>query len=185
VTGLPSRAAILGRLDAEVAEAGRYRHPIAIVLLDLDDFTELNRLHGTAVGDAVLGEVALRLRLRVRTADALGRVTGDRFLAILPHTDEAGATTFADALRQRLGARGLVVGAAQIRVSVSAGIAVMRSGDEPDVDTLLARAEEALARARRSGGDRVVLERPHGPAAMDRQRPTDEPHRDPGREGGA
>ena len=184
LTGLPSRPAILDRLRAEVAEAGRYRHPLAIVLLDVDDFTELNRRHGTSMGDAVLGEIALRLRLRVRTADALGRLVGDRFLAILPHTDEAGATTFADALRHRLAGGTLALGGTELRLTVSAGVAVVRPGDEIDVDTLLGRAEEALARATRSGGDRVVLERQHRPSPIDR-RPGAPSAPDAGKEAGA
>jgi diguanylate cyclase (GGDEF)-like protein len=184
LTGLPSRPAILERLRAEVAEATRYRHPIAIVLLDIDHFTELNRLHGTAVGDAVLAEVALRLRLRVRTADALGRLGADQFLAILPHTDEAGATTFAAALRHRLGTREADGDSTQTPLTVSGGVAVMRPGDDLGLDALLARAEEALARARRSGGDRIALERPH-PRRIDRQRAPYPPIDDEANEGGA
>jgi diguanylate cyclase (GGDEF)-like protein len=184
LTGLPPRPAILERLRAEMAEASRYRHPIAVVLLDVDHFTELNRLHGTAVGDAVLGEVALRLRLRVRTADALGRLGGDQFLAILPHTDEAGATTFADALRHRLGTRELAVGPMPLALTVSAGVAVVRPGEDVSLDALLSRAEEALARAKRSGGDRVALERRH-PTPIDQRRSPDQPVSDAADDGGA
>lgn len=163
LTGLPSRSAILGRLRADMAEATRYRHPVAIVLLDVDDFTELNRRHGTANGDAILAEIALRLRLRVRTADALGRLGSDRFLAILPHTDETGAMTFADALRRRLAARELPIGPSGLVLTVSGGVAVMRAGEDVGPDDLLARAEEALHRARRDGPDRIALERPRVP----------------------
>ena len=146
-----------------MAEATRYRHPVAIVLLDVDDFTELNRRHGTANGDAILAEIALRLRLRVRTADALGRLGSDRFLAILPHTDETGAMTFADALRRRLAARELPIGPNGLVLTVSGGVAVMRAGEDVGPDDLLARAEEALQRARRDGPDRIALERPRVP----------------------
>ncbi len=114
LTGVTSRTAILERLRIEVAEARRYQHPVAIVLLDLDDFAAVNRLHGTAGGDAALREVALRIRLRVREADELGRFGGDAFLAVLPHTDEGGAATFADALQHRLGLRPIAVGTEQL-----------------------------------------------------------------------
>src|SRR6187399_945614 len=83
------RAAILERLHSEVAMARRYRHPLAVVLLDVDRFGAVNAEHGIAAGDAVLREVALRFRLRVREADALGRFGSDGFIATLPHTDEA------------------------------------------------------------------------------------------------
>jgi GGDEF domain-containing protein len=105
-----SRGAIIDRLRTEIAQARRYRHPVAVVLLDVDGFSDLNRRHGVVNGDAVLREVALRMRLRVREADALGRAGSDGFLAILPHTDEGGAATFADALRHRLAQRPMLVG---------------------------------------------------------------------------
>ena len=178
LTGLPSRSAILDRLRTEVAEANRYRHPVAVVLLDVDAFAELNRALGTSAGDAVLAEVALRLRLRVRTADALGRLAGDCFLAILPHTDEAGATTFTEALRHRLAGREIVVGRAPVAVTVSGGVAVMHAGETADVDALLARAEEALEDAKAAGGNRVGVDRTRRLAARGADSAEAEPERE-------
>lgn len=175
LTGVATRAAILERLRIEVAQARRYRHAVGIVLLDLDDFASINRLHGTAAGDAVLREVALRIRLRVREADELGRVGSDAFLAVLPHTEESGAATFADALQHRLGLRPITVGEVQLTPTASVGVAVMRPGDDLDVDGLLARADEALASARRAGGSRIALDRLHGLARLeDRHEPNSE-----------
>ena len=105
MTGVSSRGAILERHADRGCQARRYRHPLAIVLLDVDRFGAINEAYGIAGGDAVLREVALRMRLRVREADALGRSGSDGFLATLPHTDGAGAATFADALRIRVGLR--------------------------------------------------------------------------------
>ena len=110
LTGVATRRLVLERLAIEVAESRRYSHPVAAVLIDVDDFTQLNHEHGLAVGDDVLRELALRLRLRMRAADALGRVGGDSFLAILPHTDERGAAVFSDAVRSRLVARPIMTG---------------------------------------------------------------------------
>jgi diguanylate cyclase (GGDEF)-like protein len=162
LTGVASRGAILERLRLEVAQARRYRHPLAVVLLDVDGFGEVNRIHGIGGGDTVLREVALRMRLRVREADALGRAGSDGFLATLPHTDEAGAATFADALRHRLALRPISVGDASLSVTVSIGVATMRPGEDLDVDGILARVQEALDSARSAGGDRIALDRLHG-----------------------
>ncbi|MGH2604729.1 MAG: GGDEF domain-containing protein, partial [Dehalococcoidia bacterium] len=127
----------------------------------------LNRRHGLEVGDAVLREVALRMRLRVRAADALGRSGGDAFLAILPHTDETGAANFADALRQRLAQRPVTTAGGTLAITVSVGVAVMRPGEDLDADTLIGRADEALASARGAGGDRIALDRLQGVARLE------------------
>ncbi len=171
LTGVASRSAILTRLDAEVAESHRYQHFAAIVLLDVDGLGELNATHGLAAGDAVLREVALRVRLRVRAADALGRSGSDGFLAILPHTDEAGAATFADVLRRRVSGRPLSIDGTEVTVTISSGVAVIRPGEELDRDGLLARAEEALSSARGAGGNAVALDRLHGLARLGEPRP--------------
>src|SRR5205814_7225129 len=101
-TGTASRRSILERLRVEAAEARRYAHPIALVLVDVDGTHGLNRTHGVETGDEILRELGLRLRLRMREADGVGRLASDTFLAILPHTDERGVTVFANALRTRL-----------------------------------------------------------------------------------
>jgi diguanylate cyclase (GGDEF)-like protein len=170
LTGVPARRAILERLRIEAAEAQRYQHPVAIVLLDLDGFAAVNRDHGLHVGDEMLQEVALRLRLRMRGADALGRVGGDSFLAVLPHTDETGAATFADALRRLLTARPVETAAGELRVSVSIGVAFARAGASLSDEELLAAADEALASARAAGGNRIAFDRAHGLIRLEERR---------------
>jgi diguanylate cyclase (GGDEF)-like protein len=170
LTGVASRGAVLERLRLETAEARRYDHSLAAVLLDVDDFAALNHLHGTATGDTVLREVALRLRLRAREADALGRVAADAFLAILPHTGELGAIGFVNAVRDRLAARPILTDAGEMPISLSVGIALMRPGAALTEDELLAAAEEALASARAAGGNVVAFDRAHGLARLDEHR---------------
>ena len=170
LTGVASRTAILARLDLEVAEARRYHHPAAVVLLDVDGLRALNAEHGIAVGDAVLREVALRVRLRIRAADSLGRSGSDGFLAVLPHTDEEGAVAFADALRRRVSQRPIRLGDAEAIVTLSAGVAVIQQGEDMDRDGLLARAEQALAGARRAGGGRTAVDTLHGPTSIEQHR---------------
>ncbi len=167
LTGVASRPAILDRLRLEVSEARRYQHPFAAVLLDIDLFTIINASHGIDGGDAVLREVALRARVRVREADALGRSGSDAFLALLPHTDVAGAMTFAEALRHRIGKRPILLSdGGSVPVSASIGVSVMHPGDDIDADGLLARLDEALADAVRAGGDRVALDPLHALARL-------------------
>jgi diguanylate cyclase (GGDEF)-like protein len=170
LTGLPSRGPTLDRLRTEAAEARRYAHPVTVVLLDIDGFAALNHDYGLSVGDAILREVALRLRLRIREADALGRVGGDSFLATLPHTDEEGAATFAQALLERLVSRPFTTDRGEMTVSLSLGIALMRPGMTLSGEELLAAAEEALASAKAAGGNRIAFDRLHGLARLDEHR---------------
>ena len=170
LTAVATRRAILERLRIEAAGARRYPHSLAVLLLDLDGFAGINRDHGLAIGDEVLREVALRLRLRMRGADALGRVGGDSFIALLPHTDETGAATFADALRTRLLSRPIATSAGEIVVRVSIGVAFMRSGMGLTDEELLAAADEALASARAAGGNRIAFDRMHGLVRLEERR---------------
>jgi diguanylate cyclase (GGDEF)-like protein len=170
LTGLPSRGPTLDRLRTEAAEARRYAHPVAVVLLDIDRFAALNHDYGLGVGDAILREVALRLRLRIREADALGRVGGDAFLAILPHTDEGGAATFAQAVLDRAVERPFTTDRGEMTVNLSIGIALMRPGMTLSGEELLAAAEEALASAKAAGGNRIAFDRLHGLARLDERK---------------
>jgi diguanylate cyclase (GGDEF)-like protein len=170
LTGLPNRSAILERLRLEVAEARRYSHPVAIALFDVDGLGALNTAHGLAIGDAVLRELSLRIRLRVRTADALGRAGEDSFLAILPHTDEGGAATFVRTLLRRLTDRPIATEVGELSVSVSVGVALIRPGMDLRDEGLLAAAEEAVRSARAAGGNRIAFDRLHGLARIDDRR---------------
>jgi diguanylate cyclase (GGDEF)-like protein len=174
LTGVASRAAIMDRLRDEVAAARRYPHPVSIVLVDIDGMGEINATHGTTVGDSVLRELALRMRVRVREADAIGRVAGDAFLAVLPHTDEKGATVFAEAVRDRATQRPISTGKGEVPVSVSIGVTTMRSRQEISADTLLAWADEAVASARAGGGNVIAYDRLHGLARLDERRTDDD-----------
>jgi diguanylate cyclase (GGDEF)-like protein len=97
-------------------------------------------------------------------------VGGDSFMALLPHTDETGAATFADALRRRLLARPIETGAGEIVVSVSIGVAFMRAGMGLTDEELLAAADEALASARAAGGNRIAFDRMHGLVRLEERR---------------
>lgn len=172
LTGLTGRWPTLDRLRTEAAEARRYAHPLAAVLFDIDGFANLNHDHGLQVGDAILREVALRLRVRMREADLVGRIGADAFLAILPHSDELGAATFARAVLDRLVERRIATDRGEIAISLSVGIGLMRPGTTLSGDELLAAAEEALASARAAGGNRISFDRLHGMARIDDQEAT-------------
>ena len=144
------------------------------MLLDIDGFANLNHDHGLQVGDAILREVALRLRVRMREADLVGRIGADAYLAILPHTDELGAATFARAVLDRLVAHRIVTDRGEIGIGLSVGIALMRPGMTLSGEELLTAAEEALASARAAGGNRIAFDGLHGLARLDERGPETE-----------
>ncbi len=104
---------------------------------------------------------------------SLGASAAIRFLAVLPHTEESGAATFADAIQHRLALRPVAIGDTELPITASIGVAVMRAAEDLDLDGLLARATEALASAKRAGGARIAVDRLHGLARLEDRRSPD------------
>ena len=87
LTGIANRQAILDLVDQELARATRFRHPLSVILVDLDHFKRLNDSHGHGAGDRVLRHVGSLLAASVRAIDTAGRYGGEEFLIVLPETD--------------------------------------------------------------------------------------------------
>jgi len=152
LTGLANRRAATDALHAEAARAERFDTPLSLVLADLDEFKEVNDLHGHAVGDAVLRAFADVLRETVRESDVAGRWGGEEFLLLLPGADLEGAVQLAERVRVALGARE-IPDAPGLRVTASFGVA--EYAGESNSEQLLVAADSALYRAKRAGKDRV------------------------------
>ena len=145
MTDLPNQRAFHDELPHAISAAARYDEPLALVMLDIDDFKFLNDRYGHPHGDAVIQRVAQILSDR-RPSDRAYRVGGDEFAAVLPHTDREGVY----ALTRRLGRRFEDAG-----VRVSIGLASLRPG-QSTADSLRGEADAALYEAKRRGGDQVV-----------------------------
>jgi diguanylate cyclase (GGDEF)-like protein len=144
LTDLPNQRAFADELVREVEAAHRYEHPVALAVLDVDDFKHINDRHGHPYGDAVLKRVTAVLR-EGRAGDRPYRIGGDEFALLLAHADAAGART--------LGAR-LHHGFADAGLQVSIGVSALRAGQP--ADALRGEADAALYEAKRLGGDRSV-----------------------------
>jgi len=153
LTGLANRRWAEAQLDVEVARAGRYGHGCAALMLDIDRFKALNDTHGHAAGDAVLVDLAARLRAMVRSTDHVARWGGEEFLILAPETPIEAAVELAETLRTRVAAECL--GDCH-PLTVSLGVAAFRRGDSRG--SLVERADVALYRAKRDGRDRVAVE---------------------------
>ena len=153
LTGLFNRRFMFGQLAAAVAGARRHGRELAVCMIDIDHFKDLNDELGHTAGDQALVQVAQRLTRRVRREDHLGRVGGEEFVLILPETGEKDAACVAEDLRVAVGGKPMVVDGLSRTVTVSIGWAAWDRAEEPD--ELLRRADEAMYGAKAAGRDRV------------------------------
>lgn len=141
LTGLPNRSLLHDRLQRAVAAAERTGQPVAVVVLDLDDFKRVNDAAGHAVGDEILQEVAARLDETVRQGDTVARLGGDEFAVVLPGADSPFVTSMTSRLRAAID-RPFAVSSGSYRVSASMGIAASEPGSS--VEHLLRDADTAM-----------------------------------------
>lgn len=151
LTGLHNHRYFHEVLGREVARALRYSRRLSLIVLDLDDFKKVNDRVGHLQGDAVLAEVAGRIRMVVRSADLACRVGGDEFAVLLPESARNEAELLAGRIARAV--RGQAIGQAGT-LNLSAGIAELRQNE--DGQTLFERADEALYRAKELGKARTV-----------------------------
>jgi diguanylate cyclase (GGDEF)-like protein len=138
LTGLYNRRFVEERLRVEIARAERYRDPLMVLLLDLDDFKKINDRFGHAAGDLVLKEVAHRIRKAVRASDFAVRMGGDEFLVLLPECPPESVKF----VLSRLAPFDMDFGGEKASISSSKGYAQYRQGET--VEQLVGRADEAL-----------------------------------------
>jgi diguanylate cyclase (GGDEF)-like protein len=166
LTGLHNRRYFHETLAREVARAQRYTRKLALIVFDLDDFKEINDRIGHLAGDAVLAEVAERVRDVVRSADIACRVGGDEFAVILPESEMDDGDQLYRRIQAAVAARP-IEGAGKLYLS--AGVAELRAQD--DAVSFFQRADEALYRAKESGKGRAVsADAPDNDAAIEEPR---------------
>ncbi|MBQ1034476.1 putative bifunctional diguanylate cyclase/phosphodiesterase [Micromonospora parva] len=172
LTGLANRAAMLSRGDQSLRQLS-HDHPVALLLLDINQFKEVNDTLGHAAGDQLLRLTANRLNALVRTGDLLGRLGGDEFALLLTAVPVLGdrAAPMAHALRQareiaeRLAAPTEVAGV-RMSIEVSVGVVVAAAGTA-DLTELLRRADIAMYQAKEGGGNVAAYDGARDAASTD------------------
>ena len=155
LTGIANKRWLRRQLPQEIERARVYNLPLSVLMMDVDDFKEINDRHGHTIGDVVLSELCGAVRDVLRPPDAFARFGGDEFAVILPHTDADGARVVADRVLSCV--RGVAVPGEDDRLincSVSIGVATYQPGDS--AADLLRRADERLYEAKRSGKNRYT-----------------------------
>ncbi|MCX7692053.1 EAL domain-containing protein [Tepidimonas taiwanensis] len=155
LTDLPNRRLLLERIQHALARGARTGAPLAVLYVDLDHFKEVNDSWGHDVGDALLQQVAQRLRELVRGGDTVARLGGDEFALVLEDIDPATAQDRARAVVAAL-EQPFELGEHRTHISASVGLC-LAPRDGRDAVTLLRHADEAMYRAKSTGRARVVV----------------------------
>lgn len=164
MTGLFNRRRFEQDVAHQVAYAARYGTGGAVLLLDLDDFKHVNDTLGHGAGDELIKEVAHLLQKRLRGTDVVARLGGDEFAVLLPEADESDARATAQALLGDIRRHRSSFGERHVRVTASAGVALVNDVDDRGEDEPLGRADVAMYEAKESGRDRfaVYVSQSHG-----------------------
>jgi diguanylate cyclase (GGDEF)-like protein len=161
LTGLHNRRYLMDTLAREVERSCRTDIPLSLVMIDIDHFKRVNDTYGHQVGDAVLVAVAALLQGQLRPYDTAARFGGEEFVLVLPSTELAAAGAVAERLRKLTANLSFAKeGAADLGLTISAGVAIVSPGSIVNADDLIRQADTALYRAKQDGRNRVALASP-------------------------
>lgn len=164
LTGWNNRRYLQVRLNEELARAKRDGKAITCLMIDIDHFKRINDQYGHAAGDEALREIAQRIEAQVRVSDVAARYGGEEFVVLLPATAAAAGIILAERIRRAVAGNSFDLGEErETRITASVGVASACPGrDDKELkslgESLLARADVALYKAKSLGRDRVELE---------------------------
>jgi len=159
LTGIYNQTYMKARIQEEISRSERYKVPLSLILIDLDDFKSINDKYGHVVGDRTLKAFADFLQDMVRSSDIAGRFGGEEFVIILPQTACLDAAAAAERLRQEVARYPFRMGAQRDKVcqfTISIGV-YSSSQSGMTADDFLTQADEALYRAKQEGKNKVVV----------------------------
>ena len=162
LTGMNNRRSFYEVCEASFKVAQRYGHDLAAILFDIDQFKNINDTHGHAVGDEVLKNLSQIVGDTCRTSDVAGRVGGEEFAILLPHTNAQSAHDLAERLRKRMEQSVVHLEGGDVKFTASFGVAQMP--EECDsLDELVSMADGAMYRAKKRGRNGVFVVTPTAP----------------------
>jgi diguanylate cyclase (GGDEF)-like protein len=155
LTGCFNRAYAMEMLEGNLRRANRTGFPVSIMMIDIDDFKQINDRFGHVAGDAVLTGVATHLHQMLRLSDLRCRLGGDEFLVILPDTPLDDAVRVAESVRHAIEELVIPSIRGKVRITASIGVAAAACGGVVDLPALIDRADVALYRAKQAGRNSV------------------------------
>lgn len=166
LTGVYNRKGLEEEYERAWQQSRRYNFPLGVAIIDVDQFKQVNDKYGHPVGDQVLREFAM-LTLRVsRGTDVVARYGGDELVVLLPQAGPADAIAFGERLLDAVHKHIFCESSSNLQMTASIGVACSVVGQPTETSAvLLARADEALYRAKNAGRDRVVFQQPGGALA--------------------
>jgi diguanylate cyclase (GGDEF)-like protein len=156
LTGLQNRRSVFELGRVEFARAQRMQRTFCCMMLDLDHFKQINDQYGHLIGDQVLQEFAKRCKDSVREIDLVGRYGGEELIILMPETDRVTSLQVAERLRDSIACAPIRAFDKEIPVTVSIGVAC-QDENTTDLETLIARADQAMYIAKHKGRNRVAL----------------------------
>ena len=155
LTDIPNRRHFMLKVEEEFRRAKRYRSEFSIVLADIDYFKRINDTHGHDIGDKALKHFAALIANAIRTTDMLGRIGGEEFAILMPNTDLADASIFANRLRQKIEKSPFLLDNGQhLSMTASFGVSEYRKTDQEE-SLMFSRADKRLYKAKASGRNQV------------------------------
>lgn len=158
LTGLINRRSLLESLVQQMAMANRHGQPLALLMIDIDYFKQVNDTHGHLSGDKVLKAMAYAIAGLTRAQDLPGRLGGEEFLVILPNTTKQGAVQLAEILRLAIETTEFLSASGQpIAITISIGVCEQGQLKAPQCDDMINAADQALYLAKQNGRNRVAV----------------------------
>lgn len=158
LTGVGNRGSMNDSIHREMELASRHNRSLGIIMLDIDHFKSINDSYGHAAGDVLLQTLVECAEKSVRISDMMFRYGGEEFVILLPETDEAGVLRLAKRIRRRVEKLETTIQSQVIKLTVSIGVTTLNNTD--DDKSLVARADEALYRAKREGRNCIRIADP-------------------------
>jgi len=155
LTGLYNRRFFLDVLENEVARDKRYAQGLALAMMDLDHFKQINDTYGHAAGDMVLREFAKMLKESLRESDIVCRYGGEEFVVIMPNTPTEGGWLVCERIRKKVSEYPFEYNTTRFQITISAGVVEYAKDVDQSGDDLIKRADDAMYQAKNEGRNRV------------------------------